>query len=184
MRAKHLPIANPCHEDWDAMKPDARGRFCGACDKAVFDLSALTEAEAKVVLARHRDDKICISYCLSRDGVVQFAPPPVTRGRVVAAGVLAVAVAACAPHEYPGTAPAIEIEIQTRAAAAVQPIETRVEPTAPPHVAPPPVEHLRYKGDWAGPDPTQAAEITEDEPCDREDPAAGSETVRVKGGLG
>ncbi|HVV07067.1 MAG TPA: hypothetical protein VHC96_22720 [Puia sp.] len=38
-----LFISNPCHEQWDTMQPDARGRFCGACRKTVVDFTAMSD---------------------------------------------------------------------------------------------------------------------------------------------
>jgi len=40
-----LRIPTPCHEDWEAMRPDPAGRFCGACSKTVVDFSMMTDAE-------------------------------------------------------------------------------------------------------------------------------------------
>jgi hypothetical protein len=39
----HIPT--PCHENWDAMTPEAQGRFCGSCAKVVVDFSVMTDNE-------------------------------------------------------------------------------------------------------------------------------------------
>lgn len=39
----HIPT--PCHENWDAMTPEAKGRFCGSCAKVVVDFSVMTDNE-------------------------------------------------------------------------------------------------------------------------------------------
>ena len=35
-------VASPCNASWDAMKGDDRVRFCGECQKNVYNLSAMT----------------------------------------------------------------------------------------------------------------------------------------------
>jgi hypothetical protein len=39
----HIPT--PCHENWDVMTPEAKGRFCGSCAKVVVDFSVMTDNE-------------------------------------------------------------------------------------------------------------------------------------------
>ena len=95
MRRTHLPIAEPCHEDWDRMDPVARGRFCGSCDKQVFDMTAMTEPEARRLLAEHRGSKICVRYACDRQGNLRFRPVRAAAHATVAA----LALAACTPHQ-------------------------------------------------------------------------------------
>jgi hypothetical protein len=90
----HLPIAEPCHEDWDAMDRVERGRFCRSCDKQVYDLSSMTEHEAREVLSDHAGGNLCVRYCHDGAGNIRFRP-----ARPVRAAVLALAMAACTPHE-------------------------------------------------------------------------------------
>jgi hypothetical protein len=40
-----LHIPTPCHENWNAMTPQAQGRFCNACAKVVVDFSMMTDKE-------------------------------------------------------------------------------------------------------------------------------------------
>jgi hypothetical protein len=96
MRRLHLPIADPCHENWDAMSPVQRGRFCKSCDKQVFDLSSMTEPEARGVLREHAGGNICVRYCHDTAGNIRFRPAAPAR-----AAALALALAACTPHEAP-----------------------------------------------------------------------------------
>jgi len=47
-----LRIPTPCHEDWEAMRPGEKGRFCGSCAKTVVDFSMMTDQEVIGYLAR------------------------------------------------------------------------------------------------------------------------------------
>jgi len=40
-----VSIPMPCQEDWSAMTPQTRGRFCSSCQKTVVDFTAMTDAE-------------------------------------------------------------------------------------------------------------------------------------------
>src|SRR5690349_181738 len=93
-RPIHLPIAEPCHEDWDAMEPRERGRFCASCKKDVHDLSAMTEDEARDFLRVRAGTRLCVNYRHDPAGRIQF--------RAAAVAALAVsAIAACTPHDRP-----------------------------------------------------------------------------------
>jgi hypothetical protein len=41
----HFIIAEPCHEDWNKMKPESQGRFCDACQKCVVDFTQMSHHE-------------------------------------------------------------------------------------------------------------------------------------------
>ncbi len=74
-RARGLPvledvrIAAPCHASWDAMKGDDQVRFCGSCQKNVYDLSAMTRQEAER-LVTEREGSMCVRFYQRADGTV------------------------------------------------------------------------------------------------------------------
>ena len=54
-----VSIPEPCHEDWNKMEPDAKGKFCNSCSKSVFDFSTKTDTEIKSILLEYKDQKVC-----------------------------------------------------------------------------------------------------------------------------
>ncbi|NHZ92806.1 hypothetical protein F2P45_27920 [Massilia sp. CCM 8733] len=101
-----ITVASPCTASWDAMQGDARVRHCGDCDKKVFNLSAMPEAEAAMLVAEHSAGGMCVRFYRRADGSVMTsdcgapsagARPPwrALPGQATAA-VLAMSLAACA----------------------------------------------------------------------------------------
>jgi hypothetical protein len=67
-----VTVRRPCHVDWDAMAPvDDRVRFCGECRKHVFNLSAMTRAEAEALVAS--TGEACVRFYRRADGTVATA---------------------------------------------------------------------------------------------------------------
>lgn len=84
-----IKIASPCSASWDAMVGDSKSRFCGACEKHVYDLSAMTREEAEL-LVLEREGELCVRLYRRRDGRVltQDCPVGVRRKRLRVAGML------------------------------------------------------------------------------------------------
>ncbi len=97
-RARHVPllddvkVASPCNASWDDMIGDERVRFCGSCQKDVYNLSAMPRDDAERLLAE-REGSICVRLYRRADGTVLTSDCPVgvrrkrVRRTVVAAGV-------------------------------------------------------------------------------------------------
>lgn len=54
-----IEINKPCHENWDAMTPTAKGAFCAVCTKDVVDFSAKTMDEIKSFFSKPQEGKVC-----------------------------------------------------------------------------------------------------------------------------
>ena len=76
-----LRVAAPCDADWEGMKPvtaddGARARFCGSCEKNVYDLSAMTRNDAMALIERH-EGRCCVRFYQRTDGTVLTEDCPV-----------------------------------------------------------------------------------------------------------
>jgi hypothetical protein len=120
MLAKNTRLSFECPKSLSdlARTPDPAVRFCDACQQHVFDLSALTEAEALAVKAARGCDgqRACIAFRVCGDEVLVQPGPPRSATRIVlalaAAGLAIPAGAALlgsggtpAPVEAPATPP-------------------------------------------------------------------------------
>src|SRR5262245_22234393 len=75
-----LRVASPCSADWNAMQGDARVRFCGQCEKNVYNLSAMTHAQAEDLI-REKEGGLCVRFYQRADGTVLTADCPVGKRR-------------------------------------------------------------------------------------------------------
>lgn len=76
-----LRIASPCDADWEGMQAltddaGARARFCGSCEKNVYDLSAMTRDDAMQLIERH-EGRCCVRFYQREDGTVLTEDCPV-----------------------------------------------------------------------------------------------------------
>ena len=71
-----VKIASPCHARWDDMSGDDRSRFCGQCQKHVYNFSAMT-AEEVADLVRSKEGNLCGRFYRRRDGKMLTANCPV-----------------------------------------------------------------------------------------------------------
>jgi len=80
---ERLRVAKPCPAAWNDMAGDDRVRFCGLCRRDVYNLSALTTAEA-LDLLRSRSEGICGLLYRRKDGTVITADCPVGKRAALA----------------------------------------------------------------------------------------------------
>ncbi len=139
-------VASPCDASWDAMRPvtdsdGARARFCGSCEKNVYDLSAMTRKDAMDLIERH-EGRCCVRFYQRQDGTVLTEDCPVgvrallkraERRTLLAAaagvGAIAAFVAFLAGQNNP-----VSCQLQT--------IEQHIENITPPPLPPEPVAPL------------------------------------------
>ena len=95
----NIRVASPCKAAWDDMVGDDRVRHCRACDKSVFDLSAMTRDEAESLIVATAGN-LCARYyqradgtILTQDCAVGVARSGARRLRVIAAGAAALMAA-------------------------------------------------------------------------------------------
>src|SRR5262245_60828186 len=77
-----IRVATPCPARWEDMNGDDRARFCGQCQKHVYNFSAMTRAEVEA-LVEAKEGRLCGRYFQRADGRVLTAdcPTGVTRRR-------------------------------------------------------------------------------------------------------
>ncbi len=71
-----IEIATPCHASWDAMTGDARSRFCGECERHVYNLSGMTRADAEALI-QEKEGKLCVRFYRRADRKMMTADCPV-----------------------------------------------------------------------------------------------------------
>lgn len=71
-----LAIAAPCPVSWDTMQGDDRVRYCGQCEKNVYDLSEMTSSEI-IQLIQEKEGQVCAQLYRRPDGSVITADCPV-----------------------------------------------------------------------------------------------------------
>jgi len=69
-------VASPCPADWDSMMGDERVRFCGQCELNVYNLSAMTKAQAENLIVR-TEGRLCVRFLRRTDGSVLTQDCPV-----------------------------------------------------------------------------------------------------------
>lgn len=91
MSKQTILFPEPCHEDWDRMKPEGRAKFCESCSKPVHDLIHYTPEEADHLLTGS-ETPACVRANIMADGRVVTRPSLV--GRILMAAIVTPAIAA------------------------------------------------------------------------------------------
>lgn len=73
---RRVRVASPCTASWDKMAGDDRVRFCGDCKKNVYNLSAMTSAEAKSFV-EGVEETPCVRFYQRADGTMLTSDCPV-----------------------------------------------------------------------------------------------------------
>lgn len=59
MQLLNISVPKPCHENWETMSPEEKGRFCSVCSKTVLDFTTKTKEEVLNYVADHANEKMC-----------------------------------------------------------------------------------------------------------------------------
>jgi len=89
-----IRVASPCQARWNDMTGDERTRFCGQCQKHVYNLSAMTRKQI-ASLVREKEGKFCGRFYRRPDGRLLTADCP-SRVRRIRARLAKIGGALCA----------------------------------------------------------------------------------------
>ena len=70
-----IKVASPCNARWNDMSGDERARFCGHCQKNVYNLSAMTRMQIDALI-REKEGKFCGRFYQRADGRMLTADCP------------------------------------------------------------------------------------------------------------
>jgi hypothetical protein len=91
-RLASLQVVEPCPVSWSSMAGDDQVRFCGKCRKNVYNVAALSRAEA-VALIERAEGGVCIRLTRRPDGTIATGDCWAALRRARRRGLLAFAVA-------------------------------------------------------------------------------------------
>jgi hypothetical protein len=67
-------IEDPCHADWDQMKPETQGRFCSSCSKTVVDFSTMSDFSIVSYLENNKHQSVCGRFAEDQLAKTYFLP--------------------------------------------------------------------------------------------------------------
>ena len=59
MKNYRLSVPKPCHENWNEMTPNEKGKFCSSCTKTVVDFTQKTPLEIQEYLIENKGKRVC-----------------------------------------------------------------------------------------------------------------------------
>lgn len=59
MKNFKISIPKPCHEDWNNMTTNEKGRFCGSCAKTVVDFTQKSAKEVQDFFIKNKGKRVC-----------------------------------------------------------------------------------------------------------------------------
>lgn len=89
-----IDIPAPCPKNWEEMIGDNKSRFCGNCEKDIYNISEMRRREARKLLFESKEN-VCIRMEREPDGRIKTLKKQlhqITRQTSIAAGVLSVSL--------------------------------------------------------------------------------------------
>lgn len=90
-----IDVPEPCPQSWESMQGDDKSRFCGSCEKDIYNLSEMTRREAKKLILQSKES-VCVRLEKDTHGKVKTLKRQlhqITRQIPIAAGVLSASLA-------------------------------------------------------------------------------------------
>jgi len=72
-----IEVETPCSKNWNSMRGSDEKRFCDHCNRDVYDLGAMSEADVQNLLCRQAG-KLCVRFTRLSNGKIQtldYCPP-------------------------------------------------------------------------------------------------------------
>jgi hypothetical protein len=73
---ENVSIAKPCPASWDRMRGNDRVRFCDGCQLNVYNISAMSAADAARLVAE-TEGRLCLRFYRRADGTILTQDCPV-----------------------------------------------------------------------------------------------------------
>ena len=147
---KQIRVETPCEADWEGMEGTDQVRFCTGCRKNVYNLSAMTEAEAQQSLERP-EGMPCVRFHHDAAGapLTREAMPARRRFLVSLAGALLALIGGAAsagvakkpgglPPRPSGTTAGVPLVMGGVSLPNPPPVMGKIAPPKHPHPAKPP----------------------------------------------
>ena len=71
-----IQIAAPCRASWDGMPGDDRVRYCGQCEKHVYNLSGMARHDAQALVSQ-TEGRLCVRFYRRADDTILTQDCPV-----------------------------------------------------------------------------------------------------------
>jgi hypothetical protein len=73
---RELKIASPCRARWEDMEGTHQSRFCGQCQKNVYNFASMSAEDARTLLQSH-EGRVCGRFYRRSDGTLLTADCPI-----------------------------------------------------------------------------------------------------------
>ncbi len=70
-----VTIPKPCHEDWNKMTPNNKGKFCDVCTKTVIDFTNKSSVEIQNILFENKGKRVCGHFYKSQLETINIEIP-------------------------------------------------------------------------------------------------------------